>query len=85
MENPLIAAETVRKASLSNLRTHEATGSSSVVSTTRRKPAILWNTRDSGLFVFTFFGVLVVAWSLFIKSEPKLSYQKGKIKGKTQA
>ena len=33
MENPLIAAETVRKASLSNLRTHEATGSSPVVST----------------------------------------------------
>ena len=33
MENPLIAAETVRKASLSNLHTHEATGSSPVVST----------------------------------------------------
>ena len=32
MENPLIAAETVRKASLSNLHTHEATGSSPVVS-----------------------------------------------------
>lgn len=33
MEKPLIAAETVRKASLSNLHTHEATGSSPVVST----------------------------------------------------
>ena len=33
MENPLIAAETVRKASLLNLHTHEATGSSPVVST----------------------------------------------------
>ena len=33
MENPLIAAETVRKAALSNLHTHEATGSSPVVST----------------------------------------------------
>ena len=33
MENPLIAAETVRKESLSNLHTHEATGSSPVVST----------------------------------------------------
>ena len=33
MENPLIAAETVWKASLSNLHTHEATGSSPVVST----------------------------------------------------
>ena len=32
MENPLIAAETVRKAALSNLHTHEATGSSPVVS-----------------------------------------------------
>ena len=37
MENPLIAAETVRKASLSNLRTHEATGSSPVVSTRNRR------------------------------------------------
>ena len=35
MENPLIAAETVRKAALSNLHTHEATGSSPVVSTMR--------------------------------------------------
>ena len=33
MEKPLIAAETVRKASLSNLHTHEVTGSSPVVST----------------------------------------------------
>ena len=33
MENPLIAAETVRKASLSNLHTQEVTGSSPVVST----------------------------------------------------
>ena len=33
MENPLIAAETVWKAALSNLHTHEATGSSPVVST----------------------------------------------------
>ena len=55
MENPLIAAETVWKTPLSNLHTHEATGSSPVVSTTRRKPAILWNTRDSGLFCFRFF------------------------------
>ena len=37
MENPLIAAETVRKASLSNLHTHEATGSSPVVSTRNRR------------------------------------------------
>ena len=56
MENPLIAAETVRKASLSNLRTHEATGSSPVVSTKNHRnqviPAIsggdYW-TRTSGL------------------------------------
>ena len=33
MENPLIAAETVRKASLSNLHTQEVTGSSPAVST----------------------------------------------------
>ena len=33
MENPLIAAETVWKTPLSNLHTHEATGSSPVVST----------------------------------------------------
>ena len=37
MENPLIAAETVRKAILSNLHTHEATGSSPVVSTRNRR------------------------------------------------
>ena len=37
MEKPLIAAETVRKASLSNLHTHEATGSSPVVSTKNRR------------------------------------------------
>ena len=68
--NPLYSPEIRQKAALSNLHTHEATGSSPVVSTTRRKPAILWNARDSGFFAFAFFGVLVVAWSLFIKSEP---------------
>ena len=52
MENPLIAAETVRKASLSNLHTHEATGSSPVVSTKNHRnhliPVILF--RDPQLF-----------------------------------
>ena len=52
MENPLIAAETVRKASLSNLRTHEATGSSPVVSTKNHRnhliPVIFF--RDPQLF-----------------------------------
>ena len=52
---PLYSPQIPRKAALSNLHTHEATGSSPVVSTTRRKPAILWNTRDSGLFCFRFF------------------------------
>ena len=53
MENPLIAAETVRKASLSNLHTHEATGSSPVVSTKNHRnrliPVILF--RNSQLFM----------------------------------
>ena len=52
MENPLIAAETVRKASLSNLHTHEATGSSPVVSTKNHRncliPVIFF--RNSQLF-----------------------------------
>ena len=52
MENPLIAAETVRKASLSNLHTHEATGSSPVVSTKNHRnrliPVILF--RNPQLF-----------------------------------
>ena len=52
MENPLIAAETVRKTSLSNLHTHEATGSSPVVSTKNHRnrliPVILF--RDPQLF-----------------------------------
>ena len=52
MENPLIAAETVRKASLSNLHTHEATGSSPVVSTKNHRnhliPVIFF--RDPQLF-----------------------------------
>ena len=52
MENPLIAAETVRKASLSNLHTHEATGSSPVVSTRNHRnhliPVIFF--RNSQLF-----------------------------------
>ena len=43
MENPLIAAETVRKASLSNLHTHEATGSSPVVSTKTTKSELVPN------------------------------------------
>ena len=37
MENPLIAAETVRKASLSNLHTQEVTGSSPAVSTKKEE------------------------------------------------
>ena len=41
MEKPLIAAETVRKASLSNLHTHEATGSSPVVSTKNRRNSLI--------------------------------------------
>ena len=41
MENPLIAAETVRKASLSNLHTHEATGSSPVVSTKNHRNCLI--------------------------------------------
>ena len=41
MENPLIAAETVRKASLSNLHTHEATGSSPVVSTRNHRNRLI--------------------------------------------
>ena len=41
MENPLIAAETVRKASLSNLHTHEATGSSPVVSTKNQRNLLI--------------------------------------------
>ncbi len=41
MENPLIAAETVRKASLSNLHTHEATGSSPVVSTKNHRNLLI--------------------------------------------
>ena len=41
MENPLIAAETVRKASLSNLHTHEATGSSPVVSTKNHRNRLI--------------------------------------------
>ena len=41
MEKPLIAAETVRKASLSNLHTHEATGSSPVVSTKNRRNRLI--------------------------------------------
>ena len=53
MENPLIAAETVRKASLSNLHTHEATGSSPVVSTKNHRnrliPVIFF--RNSQLFL----------------------------------
>ena len=52
MEKPLIAAETVRKASLSNLHTHEATGSSPVVSTKNHRnrliPVIFF--RNSQLF-----------------------------------
>ena len=52
MENPLIAAETVRKASLLNLHTHEATGSSPVVSTKNHRnrsiPVIFF--RDPQLF-----------------------------------
>ena len=52
MENPLIAAETVRKTSLSNLHTHEATGSSPVVSTKNHRnrliPVILF--RNPQLF-----------------------------------
>ena len=52
MEKPLIAAETVRKASLSNLHTHEATGSSPVVSTKNHRnrliPVILF--RNPQLF-----------------------------------
>ena len=52
MENPLITAETVRKASLSNLHTHEATGSSPVVSTKNHRnrliPVIFF--RNSQLF-----------------------------------
>ena len=53
MEKPLIAAETVRKASLSNLHTHEATGSSPVVSTKNHRnrliPVIFF--RNPQLFV----------------------------------
>ena len=41
MENPLIAAETVRKTSLSNLHTHEATGSSPVVSTKNHRNRLI--------------------------------------------
>ena len=41
MEKPLIAAETVRKASLSNLHTHEATGSSPVVSTRNHRNRLI--------------------------------------------
>ena len=41
MENPLIAAETVRKTSLSNLHTHEATGSSPVVSTRNHRNRLI--------------------------------------------
>ena len=41
MENPLIAAETVRKAALSNLHTHEATGSSPVVSTKNHRNRLI--------------------------------------------
>ena len=41
MEKPLIAAETVRKASLSNLHTHEATGSSPVVSTKNHRNRLI--------------------------------------------
>jgi hypothetical protein len=41
VENPLIAAETVRKASLSNLHTHEATGSSPVVSTKNHRNRLI--------------------------------------------
>ena len=41
MEKPLIAAETVRKASLSNLHTHEATGSSPAVSTKNRRNRLI--------------------------------------------
>ena len=41
MENPLIAAETVRKASLSNLHTHEATGSSPVVPTKNHRNRLI--------------------------------------------
>ena len=41
MENPLIAAETVRKASLWNLHTHEATGSSPVVSTKNHRNLLI--------------------------------------------
>ena len=52
MENPLIAAATVRKAILSNLHTHEATGSSPVVSTKNHRnrliPVIFF--RNSQLF-----------------------------------
>ena len=52
MENPLIAAETVWKTPLSNLHTHEATGSSPVVSTKNHRnhliPVIFF--RNSQLF-----------------------------------
>ena len=41
MEKPLIAAETVRKASLSTLHTHEATGSSPVVSTKNHRNRLI--------------------------------------------
>ena len=57
MENPLIAAETVRKASLSNLHTHEATGSSPVVSTKNHRnhliPVIFF--RNPQLFKILYF------------------------------
>lgn len=41
MENPLIAAETVWKTPLSNLHTHEATGSSPVVSTKNHRNRLI--------------------------------------------
>ena len=41
MENPLIAAETVWKTVLSNLHTHEATGSSPVVSTKNHRNRLI--------------------------------------------
>ena len=41
MVNPFNTAETVRKASLSNLHTHEATGSSPVVSTKNHRNRLI--------------------------------------------
>ena len=52
MTNPLYSPESLRKASLSNLHTHEATGSSPVVSTKNHRnqeiPVIFF--RDPQLF-----------------------------------